>query len=294
VSSSINGCLLLFLMTSDMVKLQSGTIPMDAMRADPELIDLTTSPDWPVWMGDQCGILGYSIRQGEEFALHVFWQDDKSGLGDVEEGWDVTCGTETLTLGDCEPRIHRMLALMPDALRTKYVIRDYVEDWTDESGRLVLIGEAAHPLLPCSMHGPSLAVEDAVVFGVLFSRLRNYEQIPLLTETYQELRFARCKSVHESELRNSELVTLPPGEARDQRNANMKMAMGVGNDRWDEGQLREQWEEIAGVFGYNARDAAEGWWVSWGALKERSQAMNPLDFKLELEVLRSPVQESTS
>lgn len=144
------------------------------------------------------------------------------------------------------------------------------------------------------MHGPSLAVEDAVVFGVLFSRLRNYEQIPLLTETYQELRFARCKSVHESELRNSELVTLPPGEARDQRNANMKMAMGVGNDRWDEGQLREQWEEIAGVFGYNARDAAEGWWVSWGALKERSQAMNPLDFKLELEVLRSPVQESTS
>lgn len=44
-------------------------------------------------------------------------------------------------------RVHRMLALMPNALRTKYVARDLVEEWTDPSGRLVLIGEAAHPLL---------------------------------------------------------------------------------------------------------------------------------------------------
>jgi len=187
-----------------------------------------------------------------------------------------------------------MLALMPDALRTKYVIRDHMEEWVDETGRLVLIGEAAHPLLPCGMHGPSLAVEDAVVLGVLFSRLRNHDQIPILTEAYQELRFARCKSVHESELSNSQLVTLPPGEARNQRNAHMKMAMAVGSERWDEGQLRQQWEEIASVFGYNARDAAEGWWVSWGALRERSQAMNPLDFKFELEVLTSPVEETES
>ena len=40
-----------------------------------------------------------------------------------------------------------MLSLIPDALRTKYVERDPVEEWADESGRLVLIGEAAHPLL---------------------------------------------------------------------------------------------------------------------------------------------------
>lgn len=202
-----------------------------------------------------------------------------------------------------------MLALMPDALRTKYVIRDHVEEWIDPSGRLLLMGEAAHPLLvselfslradiiddhisqPCSMHGPSLAVEDAVVFGVLFSRVRSYEQIPILSEAYQELRFARSKMVHESELSNMRLVTLPPGPAREQRNAYMKKNMAAGHERWSEGQLREQWEEIAGVFGYNARDAAEDWWVNWGALRERSQSMNPLDFKVEMEVITSPVDE---
>jgi len=67
--------------------------------------------------------------------------------------------------------------------------------------------------------------------------------------------------------------------------------MAAGHERWSEGQLREQWEEIAGVFGYNARDAAEDWWVNWGALRERSQSMNPLDFKFEMEVITSPVEE---
>jgi len=235
--------------------------------------------------------LGYPIRQGKEYAIHLFWEDNKSGPGDVEEGWDVTWSTDALTLGICEPRVHRMLALMPNALRTKYVARDLVEEWTDPSGRLVLIGEAAHPLLPCSMHGPSLAIEDAVVFGVLFSRLRSYDQIPILSEAYQELRFSRCKTVHESELSNWKLVTLPPGPAREQRNAYMRKNMAAGHERWSEGQLREQWEEIAGVFGYNARDAAEDWWVNWGALRERSQSMNPLDFKFEMEVITSPVEE---
>lgn len=40
-----------------------------------------------------------------------------------------------------------MIALMPNALRTKYIVRDTVEEWVDESGRLVLMGEAAHPML---------------------------------------------------------------------------------------------------------------------------------------------------
>lgn len=44
-------------------------------------------------------------------------------------------------------RINRLVKLIPDALRTKFVRREQSEDWVDESGRLVLIGEAAHPIM---------------------------------------------------------------------------------------------------------------------------------------------------
>lgn len=46
-------------------------------------------------------------------------------------------------------RIYRMLAHIPTALRTRYIERDLVEEWVDETGRVVLMGEAAHPLLVC-------------------------------------------------------------------------------------------------------------------------------------------------
>jgi len=32
----------------------TATIPMDAMRPDTELFDLATTPEWPLWMGDNC------------------------------------------------------------------------------------------------------------------------------------------------------------------------------------------------------------------------------------------------
>jgi salicylate hydroxylase len=175
-------------------------------------------------------------------------------------------------------RVQRLVSLVPYALRAKYVKRPAVEEWVHESGRIVLIGEAAHPMLvrvfwalgnedfnlgqPCTIHNTSLAVEDAAVFGTLFSRLRTFDQIPELLEAFQELRQARCEAVHLSELNNAALVWLPPGPERDARDAGMKKMMEAGHDHWDEGMLREQWDTIAEVFGYNAREAAEDWWVN--------------------------------
>ena len=44
----------------------------------------------------------------------------------------------------------------------------------------------------------------------------------------------------------------------------------LGMQGWDEDKMRMQWEQICEVLGYNAREAAEDWWVSWGILRERS------------------------
>lgn len=44
-------------------------------------------------------------------------------------------------------RIQRLFNLSPTALRTKFIRRDIAEDWLDDSGRILLVGEAAHPLL---------------------------------------------------------------------------------------------------------------------------------------------------
>lgn len=196
-------------------------------------------------------------------------------------------------------RIRRLFTLSATAQRTKVVEREIAEDWLDETGTVLLIGEAAHPLMvsgfmrgpaherlslslvnsqPCTMQNSSLAVEDAAVLGSLMSHLNVREQIPQLLEAFRDVRHARCLQVHESEYRNAMLVTLPPGEDRDMRDAGFARSLQTSAETvWDDTMLREQWDEIGEVFGYNAHEAAEDWWVKWGALGRGEHVHTPLD-----------------
>jgi salicylate hydroxylase len=190
-----------------------------------------------------------------------------------------------------DPTIQRLIRMAPDAIRTKFVNRGLVEDWMDEDCKVVLLGEAAHPVMPCGIYGSSLGVEDAAVLGVLMSRLRTESQIPLLLEAYQDLRQPRCQAVASSEFSNASLVWLPPGPERDARDAGMRASLSSASSAAttpSEEQLREQYETIGEVFGYSAREAAEDWWVQWGSLGESSRGNHvsvyePLDLKFEIK-----------
>ncbi|KAJ6544315.1 hypothetical protein B0H19DRAFT_299590 [Mycena capillaripes] len=240
----------------------TAVIPIDRMACDPELAKWAHVPQWPIWMGDNRCALGFPI--GKEYSFSIYWPDEE--VADAPEGWDVHCSTSILDLTPYDERVRRLFTMVPTAQRSKYVVRDRVEDWVDRSGRMVLIGEAAHPLLPCSTHGASMAVEDAEALGVLMSRLRSMEQIAQLTEGFQDLRQKRCDFIHQGELSNAGLTTMPAGEIRDMRDAGLGESLKAGVKHWDDGALRDQWEQIGEGFAYHAGEAAEDWWVKWGAL----------------------------
>ena len=53
----------------------------------------------------------------------------------------------------------------------------------------------------------------------------------------------------------------------------MRAGLNKGELDWTEANedyLREQWEEFCGVFGYNAFEEADTWWVEWGTLLQRA------------------------
>lgn len=127
------------------------------------------------------------------------------------------------------------------------------------------------------------------------SRLRTREQIPQFLEAYQDLRQPRCAHVRLSELHNAALVTLPPGDDRNQRDAAMKLSLNTNVDTdWDDTRLREQWEEIGEVFGYNAREAAEDWWMQWGVLGDAKLAPENVPVNLFSSFAVSTVEVSRS
>lgn len=247
-------------------------ISREQLKKDPDLDAFTRTecggPQYPLWIKTSSHAIAFAVRGGSEYMVHLFWPDDlRNHSANLSRNSNVAITREKLGItGDS--KLMRLLDICPTLQHRRYTRKGAPSNWTDSSGRIVLMGEAAHPSFPCITHGASLHVEDAEVFGWLLSRLHSMEQLPHLLGGFQDIREERCRAVQEKELTGMQMLWLPPGPQRDARD-HMFRAMML-REGWDEEDLRMQWEEVGRTFGYNARETVEDWWVSWGMLRERS------------------------
>ncbi|KAI0066850.1 FAD/NAD(P)-binding domain-containing protein [Artomyces pyxidatus] len=258
----------------------SGTVPMREMRAHPALRSVLDA-GWPVWCGDQRAVVGYPIRHDDEYAVHVWWEDD-GAAPDAPDTWARAVPIQAaLRYADValEPRCAARLLPVGHVSRVRFTDRARLENWVDPSRRVILVGEAAHPSMPCSNHTASAAVEDAAVLGALLAHLHEPDQAPALLWAYQDLRQARTRMLHFLELGNASAALSAPRAMRDTM---VRLAAvepggaginGAGDGSGGDGGAgpsEDEWAEIEEVWGYDAVDAAEEWWVQWGMLRERS------------------------
>ena len=93
----------------------------------------------------------------------------------------------------------------------------------------------------------------------------------MILAAFQELRQERWESVSKWEMSVIKNCALPAGPERESREAKLKEST-LGAADADESYLEREWEEFRAIFGYNAYEAADEWWVEWGSLSERAQA----------------------
>ncbi|KAJ7239371.1 hypothetical protein B0H12DRAFT_80060 [Mycena haematopus] len=178
-------------------------------------------------------------------------------------------------LAEVLPRLRNLAPMISHPRRFPVFEHPALEYWVDKSGRLVVVGAAAHPIPPGSTQYYAMGVEDGAVLAKLFSHLANHCQIKDFLYAFQELRQSRCESVLASEtgiIRYMGMPNCPEQEMRDQA---MIAKSEANTDLFvvSEGEEESpEWVEIKTVFGYDAEDEADNWWVSWGLLKQRSLA----------------------
>ncbi|KAI0676017.1 FAD/NAD-P-binding domain-containing protein [Trametes maxima] len=249
--------------------LYTGVVDAEGMLKDPELRPYALSDEWSIWMGPHRSVCGHPVRAKKEYFFHVYSWHNKDGQEQGgEESWNELFPTEKLNIDGHGPKVQRLIQMTPQLIRTHFMTHPRgVDDWIDASGRIVLLGDAAHPSFPGGSHGASMAIEDAVVLGSLFSHLRMMDQIGSFTSAYQELRQRRCELVKLADIANAQMVAMPDGPQAEARDEDMRRR----KDEWDEGTLKAQFEEIAEIFLYDAGDAAEEWWVNWGRFSETAR-----------------------
>ena len=129
-------------------------VPVEEMPADLQI----NAP--VVWAGPDCHLVHYPLRGGQQYNLVVTFHSRE------EEEWSVTDGSKEEVLSYFEgicPRARQMLHLPKTWRRWATADRNPLEKWG--SGRVTMLGDAAHGMLQYMAQGACMAIEDAVTLG---------------------------------------------------------------------------------------------------------------------------------
>jgi salicylate hydroxylase len=138
------------------------------------------------WVGPGCHLLAYYIR-GQKL-VNIVTQEDTDKW--VEEGWSTRGDPDEMRLSfpNPEPRLEKLLSLVTECSKWGLFTRPLTQNWG--RGRIQLVGDAAHAMLPNAGQGACQAFEDAYILARWLEACRD----PV--EAFTNFRHVRIPRVH--------------------------------------------------------------------------------------------------
>ena len=141
-----------------------------------------------LWGGPGFHIVQYPLRNRTLFNVVAVFQTEN-----IYERADEETYRRVLmeTYASAHPLMHEMLAMMD--LKRRWVIadRDPIRGWSD--GRVVLLGDAAHPTLQSFAQGACMAIEDAVALAECIDM--THGDFPRAFKTFERARSLRTARI---------------------------------------------------------------------------------------------------
>ncbi|KAJ7657378.1 hypothetical protein DFH06DRAFT_1328190 [Mycena polygramma] len=247
----------------------STIIPKAVAVEDEELVKLYDYPQSnmaTILTGPNRGAKVFLAGKDRDVLLWVYTPDSsQDGSWSEEAERDIR-----EVVGPCDLLMQKLVAHAGPSTCVQFKEHCDLDSWVSASGKVVVIGEAAHPFPPISLHSCSVAIEDGACIGKLFSHTQNPKRVKEFLHAFQEHRKPRCAHIRQSEQNHVDFITLPDGEQQIARDATMRANHAAGLNVLDtpESDMQSIWDDMRLVFGYDPADAADEWWVSWGRLRD--------------------------
>jgi 2-polyprenyl-6-methoxyphenol hydroxylase-like FAD-dependent oxidoreductase len=171
--------------------------------------DVPTLPDpeaLQFWMGPDAHLLHYAIgSDAEEINLLAVVEGPRSW--DAADRWltEVEPDDVLAQFSGWHPAATEMVAAAAPAVRWGLFVVQPLLHWY--RGRVVLLGDAAHAMLPHHGQGANTTVEDAFTLAALLAEARPDDLDPVLA-SYQRLRRARTRQIAGSSWATNTLLHL--------------------------------------------------------------------------------------
>ena len=125
-----------------------------------------------------------------------------AALNDVrEDGWNLSTTPENLvnTFQDLDPKLHKLFLNAEDIKMWRLYNHDPYPYWA--KGKVALLGDAAHPMVPDQSQGACMAIEDAGALGIIFSPKYSHLGITEKLRLYEQTRKDRATRVQSASAR---------------------------------------------------------------------------------------------
>jgi len=159
------------------------------------LVAIDRLPNWPkdrwqMWAGPSRHFLVFPVRHGTMVNYVGFVPTDE----EMKESWSAPGDPAVLRRGfeGWDPRIGNVLQQVDKTFRWALYDREPLPTWT--KGRLTLLGDAAHPMLPHLGQGANQSIEDGMALATILAQV-DTSAVPVSLLAYERLRRERVAEV---------------------------------------------------------------------------------------------------
>ncbi|GAH81254.1 unnamed protein product, partial [marine sediment metagenome] len=159
-------------------------IPADKLK------DVNLEEKGNYWFGPGRTLITYWVRPNNLYSILA----SVPATEVQRESWTESGDIEDLrrSFSDIEPRARKMMEQIETGFITGMYYRDPIDRWT--YGRVTLMGDAAHPMVPFLAQGAAQGIEDAWTIATVLSKVSG-KDVPQALQEYEQRRRPRTTRV---------------------------------------------------------------------------------------------------
>ncbi|KAF2258075.1 2-polyprenyl-6-methoxyphenol hydroxylase [Lojkania enalia] len=231
-------------------------VDAEKMRDDPDVSWLLDSPGQNLWVGDKRHVMTYTIAGGKSFNMVLSHPEDsdpstwrqETAVADMKahfQGWD--------------PQLFKVIKMIEETLKWPLLSGKPLKRWVSSSCNLLVLGDAAHPMVPYMSEGAAMAVEDGAALAEVLSLITSHNQLQFALGVFERVRILRTGQMQEASLVNGKLWHFADGPEQRARDVAMKAEVEgrpviESPNQWSD-PVTQRW-----AYGYDAeKEVADAW-----------------------------------
>ena len=174
------------------------------------------APESCAWLGPRGHFIHYFVSAGRFLNFVGHKEQDTPWMS---ESWTEPGKVSDLraAYAGWHPQVQRIIDQVDETFIWAVMDREPIERWT--YGRITLMGDACHPMLPYMGQGGAQAIEDAAAIAACFQR--HGKDVEAALKLYEKVRLPRATRIQTISWENKTRFHMPDGPEQQARDAEM-------------------------------------------------------------------------